>query len=136
MINSTIIQNYGVSLHGNPNCLPTIKAFPSFTNGVGAMGMIDGNPYVTSSIVKLEKLPQLTGGRSTYTVDVNIFFRQLRNFVIDTTLVPIDANMTGIRWPSAQATSIQNVIFNMPIDDAVQHVGLIGGGKAPLFWST
>ncbi|KAJ5593693.1 hypothetical protein N7537_010597 [Penicillium hordei] len=114
MINSTIIQNYGVSLHGNPNCLPTIKAFPSFANGDGAMGMIDGNP-------------------STYTVDVNIFFRQLRNFVIDTTLLPIDANMTGIRWPSAQATSIQNVIFNMPIDDTVQHVGLVGGGGEVFF---
>lgn len=49
MVNSTIIQNYGVSLHGNPNCLPVIKALPAFQNAPGAVGLIDGNPLVFTS---------------------------------------------------------------------------------------
>ncbi|KAF7862760.1 hypothetical protein EAF04_007632 [Stromatinia cepivora] len=109
MVNSTIIQNYGVSLHGNPNCLPVIKALPAFQNAPGAIGLIDGNP-------------------SSATLAVNIFFRQLRNFVIDTTLVPPSVNVTGINWPSAQATSLHNIVVNMPTVEAVQHIGLMGGG--------
>ena len=44
MVTSTIIQNYGVTLYGNPNCKPTIKASSNFTNGPGQIGLIDGNP--------------------------------------------------------------------------------------------
>ncbi|KAF7907389.1 uncharacterized protein EAF01_004975 [Botrytis porri] len=109
MVNSTIIQNYGVSLHGNPNCLPVIKALPAFQNAPGTIGLIDGNP-------------------SSAAVPANIFFRQLRNFVIDTTLAPPSINITGINWPSAQATSLHNIVVNMPTIEGVQHIGLTGGG--------
>ncbi|TGO44508.1 hypothetical protein BOTNAR_0808g00020 [Botryotinia narcissicola] len=110
MVNSTIIQNYGVSLHGNPNCLPVIKALPAFQNAPGAIGLIDGNP-------------------SSAAIAANIFFRHLRNFVIDTTLVPPSFNVTGINWPSAQATSLHNIVVNMPNVEGVQHIGLMGGGE-------
>ncbi|TGO43802.1 hypothetical protein BCON_0850g00010 [Botryotinia convoluta] len=116
MVNSTIIQNYGVSLHGNPNCLPVIKALPTFQNAPGAIGLIDGNP-------------------SSATMAANIFFRQLRNFVIDTTLVPPSVNVTGINWPSAQATSLHNIVVNMPTVEGVQHIGLIGGGELHFVFS-
>ena len=43
-ISSTVIQNYGVTLYGNPNCMPTIKASSNFTNGPGEVGLIDGDP--------------------------------------------------------------------------------------------
>lgn len=59
----------------------------------------------------------------------NIFFRQLRNLVIDTTLVPPSVNVTGINWPSAQATSLHNIVVNMPTVEGVQHIGLMGGGE-------
>ncbi|KAF7955127.1 uncharacterized protein EAE97_000386 [Botrytis byssoidea] len=115
MVNSTIIQNYGVSLHGNPNCLPVIKALPAFQNAPVAIGLIDGNP-------------------SSAAIAANIFFRQLRNLVIDTTLVPASFNVTGINWPSAQATSLHNIVVNMPTVEGVQHIGLMGGG-GEMFYS-
>ena len=46
MINTTIIQNYGVTLYGNPNCLPIIKAVADFANGPGEIGLIESNPWV------------------------------------------------------------------------------------------
>lgn len=53
MVNSSIIQNYGVSLHGIPNCLPVIKALPTFQNAPGAIGLIDGNLSVSTFTKKL-----------------------------------------------------------------------------------
>jgi hypothetical protein len=48
MISSNIVQHQGVSLHGNPNCMPVIKALSSFKNGNGKSGLIEGNPWVPS----------------------------------------------------------------------------------------
>ncbi|THV44472.1 hypothetical protein BGAL_0634g00020 [Botrytis galanthina] len=111
MVNSSIIQKYGVSLHGNPNCLPVIKALPTFQNAPGAIGLIDGNLSV-----------------STFTKKLRAWVNVLRNFVIDTTLVPPSVNVTGINWPSAQATSLHNIVVNMPTVEGDQHIGLMGGG--------
>lgn len=40
------------------------------------------------------------------------------------TLVPATSSVTGIHWPTAQATSIQNVIFQMSSDNGTQHQGI------------
>lgn len=45
----------------------------------------------------------------------NNFFRQIRNFILDTTAMPVSAG-TGIHWQVAQATSLQNIVFNMRSD--------------------
>ncbi|KAK0301952.1 hypothetical protein LTR01_009060 [Friedmanniomyces endolithicus] len=106
MINASIIDYYYTQLIGNPNCLPTIRAFPTFSGG---LGLIDGDQYGANGL----------GFGAT-----NVFWRQIRNFIIDMTLVPSTSSVTGIHWPTAQATSIQNVIFQMSSNNGTQHQGI------------
>lgn len=96
LISSSIIDYYMTQLIGNPNCLPTILAAPNFSGG---LGLIDADPYQSS-------------GNQGYG-STNIFWRQIRNFIIDTTQVAASSSITGIHWPTAQATSVENVIFNV-----------------------
>ena len=42
MINSSIIDYYYTQIIGNPICMPTIRAFSTFS---GAVGLIDGDEY-------------------------------------------------------------------------------------------
>ncbi|EMC99022.1 glycoside hydrolase family 55 protein [Baudoinia panamericana UAMH 10762] len=106
-ISASIIDYYYTQLIGNPNCLPTIRALPNFAGG---LGMIDGDQYVAGGNL---------GFGST-----NVFWRQIRNFIIDMTLVPASSAITGIHWPTAQATSIQNVVFQMSTATGTQHQGI------------
>lgn len=96
---------------GNANNRPTLKASASFTGG----WVIDGDPYFTSNQNWLS---------------TSVFYRQFRNFVIDTTAVPAGQAISGMHWPTAQATSIQFVTFNMVAGSSSQHQGLfIENGK-------
>jgi len=92
---------------GNPNCLPTIQAASNFSGS--SFGLIDGSLYGDNGL----------GFNPTVT-----FFRQIRNLIIDTTKMSAKDSPTGIHWPTAQATSIQNVIFNMNAENGTQHQGL------------
>ena len=67
---------------------------PSFSG----IAVIDSDPYDDS-------------GNNWYT-NQNNFFRQIRNFNIDLTALPASTG-TGIHWQVAQATSLQNINFNM-----------------------
>lgn len=96
MINSSIVDYYYTNLIGNPSCPPTIKAFPLWQGG---LGLIEANPYQP-------------GGSLGYGA-TNVFWRHIRNFVIDMTLIPQTSAVNGIHWPTAQATSIQNVVFEV-----------------------
>lgn len=109
MINSTIIDYYYTQLVGNPNCLPTIRAFSTFTDAPGSIGLIDGDPY---------------GGNGLKFGATNVFWRQVRNFILDTTLIPASVGATGVHWPTGQATSIQNVVFEMNRQKGTQHQGI------------
>ncbi len=61
----------------------------------------------------------------------NIFWRQIRNFVIDLNTILSTSQATGIHWPTAQATSLQNIVFKMSSNAGTQHQGLfIEGGQA------
>ncbi|KAK4962866.1 hypothetical protein LTR10_000493 [Elasticomyces elasticus] len=106
MINASIIDYYYTQLIGNPNCLPTIRAFATFSGG---LGLIDGDQYGANGL----------GFGAT-----NTFWRQIRNFIIDMTLIPASSSVTGIHWPTAQATSIQNVVFQMSSNAGTQHQGI------------
>ncbi|KAL6909089.1 glucan 1,3-beta-glucosidase GLUC78 precursor [Trichoderma evansii] len=89
---STPIQLwYYTHLIGDATNLPTLKASAGFSG----FAVIDSNPFGYTS--------------------QNNFFRQVRNFKIDLTGQPENTG-TGIHWQVAQATSIQNVIFNMNTD--------------------
>lgn len=82
---------------GDAVSIPTIKA----TAGFKGMAVIDADPYAD-------------GGINWFT-NQNNFFRQVRNFVIDITAMPATAG-AGIHWQVAQATSLQNIVFNMRTD--------------------
>lgn len=92
-------------LIGDANDKPTLKATADFTG----FGLIDGNPYTSSDL---------------NWVSTNVFYKQIRNLIIDTTGVAATTACTGIHWPVSQATSIQNVVFNMPTTSGVVHAGL------------
>ncbi|KAJ5128084.1 exo-beta-1-3-glucanase [Penicillium atrosanguineum] len=105
LISSSIIDQYNTILLGNPNSLPTLKASSSFSG----FGLIDGDKYYTAS---------LNWGST------NVFYRQVRNFILDMTSIPATSSATGIHWPTAQATSLQNLIFQMSSASGTQHVGV------------
>src|SRR5262249_52137603 len=43
----------------------------------------------------------------------NNFYRQIRNLILDLTIMPANALASGIHWQVAQATQLQNIVFNM-----------------------
>lgn len=94
LVSKPLVQLYYTQFVGDAITLPTIKASPSFQG----IAVIDSDPYGD-------------GGANWYT-NQNNFFRQIRNFVIDLTAMPASAG-TGIHWQVAQATSLQNIRFEM-----------------------
>ncbi|KAI9738277.1 MAG: hypothetical protein M1834_008775 [Cirrosporium novae-zelandiae] len=113
LISSSIIDYYMTQLIGNPNSPAVIKA----TSGFSGLGLIDGDQYQSDGD---------QGWSST-----NVFLRQIRNLVIDMTSIPGSSSATGIHWPTAQATSIQNVVIYMSEVSGTQHQGLfIENGSA------
>jgi glucan 1,3-beta-glucosidase len=94
LVSKPIIQLYNTQLVGDALKLPVLKAAPSFVG----IAVIDSNPYDDK-------------GQNWYT-NQNNFFRQIRNFVIDLTGLPRTVG-TGIHWQVAQATSLQNIRFEM-----------------------
>jgi hypothetical protein len=110
LISSSIIDYYYTQIIGNPNCLPTLLATSNFTG----LGLIDGSPYLGTGT-----RPGRTGFGPT-----NTFFRQIRNLVLDMTNIPANVSATGVHWPTAQTTSLQNIIFKMSAANGTQHQGL------------
>ncbi|KAI1006484.1 Glucan 1,3-beta-glucosidase [Podosphaera aphanis] len=97
IISSPLVQLYYTQFVGDAIKPPTIKASPNFVG----IALIDSDPYAD-------------GGVNWYT-NQNNFFRQVRNFVIDTTAMPVEHG-SGIHWQVAQASSLQNIVFNMRSD--------------------
>jgi glucan 1,3-beta-glucosidase len=113
VISASIIDYYYTQIIGNPNCLPTIQAAANFSLASG-LGLIDGSPYQGAG-------PRV--GKTGYGA-TNTFFRQIRNLILDTTNIPANLSATGLHWPTAQTTSLQNVVFNMNAETGTQHQGL------------
>src|SRR5205823_3085143 len=70
----------------------------------------------------------------------NNFFRIIRNFVLDTTSIPASNYGTGIHWQVAQATSLQNIRFEMSSAPGNLHQGIYmengsGGFMADLIFN-
>ncbi|KAK3302652.1 glycoside hydrolase family 55 protein [Chaetomium strumarium] len=97
VVSTPIIPFYYTQLVGDAASLPTLKASANFAG----MAVIDADPYNSD-------------GSNWYT-NQNNFFRQIRNFVIDLTAMPVEVG-AGIHWQVAQATSLQNIVFNMRTD--------------------
>lgn len=95
MIKNPIIMYYYSQFIGDANNLPVLMATPEFN----AIGILDADKY-------------LPYGFNWYT-NQNNFYRQVRNFVLDLTLVEPTRAVHGIHWQVAQATSLQNIVFKM-----------------------
>ena len=95
MVNQPLIQWYYTQFVGDANDLPVIKALPTFYG----IGLFDSDPY-------------LAYGFNWFT-NQNNFWRQIRNFVLDITDVDPTRPVHCIHWQVAQATSLQNIVFNM-----------------------
>ncbi|KAF2104320.1 glucan 1,3-beta-glucosidase [Rhizodiscina lignyota] len=94
MVSKPIIQYYYTQFVGDAIDIPVLKATASFQG----MAVIDADPYNDDG--------------SNWFTNQNNFFRQVRNFVIDLTGMPATAG-AGIHWQVAQATSLQNIRFEM-----------------------
>jgi glucan 1,3-beta-glucosidase len=99
LVSKPIIQYYYTQFVGDAVSPPTLKASAAFTG----MAVIDADPYQYDT--GLQYAP------NWYT-NQNNFFRQVRNFVIDLTAMP-PGNGAGVHWQVAQATSLQNIRFEM-----------------------
>lgn len=112
LVSTSIIDYYFTQLVGNPNSPAIIKASAAFTG----LGVIDGDQYQSS-------------GNQGWT-STNVFYRQIRNLVLDLTDIAASGGATGIHWPTAQATSLQNVEIRLNPDSGTQAQGLfIENGK-------
>ncbi|KAJ5161775.1 hypothetical protein N7492_007167 [Penicillium capsulatum] len=94
VVSKPIVQYYYTQIVGDAGDLPVIKASPKFAG----MAVIDADPYEDN-------------GDNWFT-NQNNFFRAIRNLVIDLTAVPKGAG-AGIHWQVGQATSLQNIRFEM-----------------------
>lgn len=94
LVSAPIVQYYYTQMVGDAVSLPTIKGAAGFKG----MALIDTDPYLDT-------------GANWYT-NTNNFYRQIRNFNIDLTGMPASAG-AGIHLQVAQATSVQNIVFNL-----------------------
>ncbi|KAI0199632.1 glycoside hydrolase family 55 protein [Astrocystis sublimbata] len=102
LVKKPIVQTYYTQFVGDALNVPTIKGSSDFDG----MGVIDANPY---DYTKNQDPPP------NWYINQNNFFRQIRNFIIDMTDMPTAYGKAsaGIHWQVSQATSLQNIVFNM-----------------------
>ncbi|QGA21686.1 hypothetical protein EYB26_009397 [Talaromyces marneffei] len=106
VVSSSIINYYFTQLIGNPNSPAVLKATPGFVG----LGLIDGDQY------------QPDGNQGW--ISTNVFYRQIRNLILDLTAIPASGGSTGIHWPTGQATSLQNVQIKLNADPGTKAQGL------------
>ncbi|KAK3322698.1 pectate lyase superfamily protein-domain-containing protein [Apodospora peruviana] len=105
VVSKPLIQLYYTQFVGDAVNPPTLKAAANFDG----MAVIDADPYNSNG--------------DNWWVNQNNFFRQIRNFVIDLTAMPVNKG-AGIHWQVAQATSLQNIVFNMRTDGGKENTQL------------
>ncbi|KAI5926494.1 putative Exo-beta-1,3-glucanae [Camillea tinctor] len=116
LVSDTLVDYYYTMTIGNPNCMPVIKATRNFTSG----SVYDANHSPPSGG---------SGWGST-----NVFFRQMKNLVIDTTDVAPSVELSAIHWTVSQATSLQNIVFKMSTNPDNMHSGMfIAEGSGGFF---
>ncbi|OHW93690.1 glucan-beta-glucosidase [Colletotrichum incanum] len=110
-----VIQYYYTQFVGDPNDMPIIKGCNEFQG----IALFDVDPYIPGA-----------SGQQWY-INQNQFFRQIRNFRFDLTDMPEstaendqDLVPTGIHWQVSQATSLQNLVFDMPTTSTTTAVGI------------
>jgi len=109
LTSSPIVMFYYTQLIGDATNLPTIKGMAQFTGGY----LLDPDPYDAM-------------GNSWFT-NQNNFFRQVRNFILDTTDNADD--FKAIHWQVSQATSLQNIVFNLVVGSQQTGVWMDNGSS-------
>jgi glucan 1,3-beta-glucosidase len=104
-VSKPIIDYYYTQIIGNPGCLPVLKASADFEG----RWLLDTNPYGANG---------LAWGAT------NVFWRQVTNLVLDITDIPPEKEVSGIHWPSSQATSLSNLVFRSSQAPGTLHQGL------------
>ena len=108
LVSKPITMYYYTQMVGDATNLPTILASAGF-NG---MAVIDADPYIYGE------------GATNWYTNQNNFFRQVRNFVIDIRQWGGGSTGAGVHWQVAQATSLQNIRFEMSSDPATTQQGI------------
>ena len=112
LVSAPIIDFYMTQIIGNPNDRPILKATDNFKG----FALIEGNPYRPGNAAN-------PAGSLSYGA-TNVFYRQIRNLILDTTAVSASSSIKAIHWPTAQATSLQNLSIRMNDQSGTQHQGL------------
>jgi glucan 1,3-beta-glucosidase len=105
IISAPIFDYYLTHIIGDANDLPVIKGSANFQGG----SLIDSNPYFTSEL---------------NWISTTVFFRTIRNLILDTTDIPAGNSVSAIHWPTAQATSLQNMVFELSDAPNNRHQGV------------
>lgn len=106
-ISKPIVMPYYTQMVGDAVNPPTIKGSSNFEG----IALIDSNPYYPG-------ISNPDGTGINWYRNQNNFFRQVRNFKVDLTGMP-EVNPDGVsgpaglHWQVAQATSLQNIVFQM-----------------------
>ncbi|KAI1325288.1 glycoside hydrolase family 55 protein [Xylariaceae sp. FL0255] len=118
LICTPIIQYYYTQFIGDALDPPTIKGCSNFSG----IALIDTDPYIPG------------GAGAQWYVNQNQFFRHIRNLIFDMQDMPLSTDdtgqpyvPTGIHWQAAQATTLQNLVFKMPLagdNNTPTHVGI------------
>lgn len=108
LITAPIIPFYYTQLIGDARRPPTIIGAANFEG----MALIDADPYI----------PGANGAQ--YWINQNNFFRSVRNFVLDTTMIPANNSGTGIHWQVSQSTSLMNILFKLSNVTGNVHQGI------------
>ena len=98
LISSPIQLYYDTHLVGDFETVPTLKGASNFVG----VAIIDSDPKDSNN--------------NNWWTNQNNFYRQVRNFKID--LTGMGNSGTGIHWQVAQATSLQNIEFDMNQDQS------------------
>ncbi|KAF7295343.1 hypothetical protein MIND_01073700 [Mycena indigotica] len=108
LVSKAIIMYYYTQLVGDARNPPTLIATSGFTD----IAIVDVDPYIPGG-----------NGAQWYT-NQNNFFRSIRNFVLDTRNIPAGNSGTALHWQVAQATSLQNIVFQLSTASGNNHQGI------------
>ncbi|GAB1315552.1 Family 55 glycoside hydrolase [Madurella fahalii] len=103
LVSSTIRSDVGTLIMGDPTNLPNLKAAATFNDTY----LLIGHGQHHSGLVG--------------------FFHGIKNWVLDSSLVPSATSITLLEWTVSQNNLLSNVAFNMPLG-AQGHIGLATPG--------
>ena len=109
LVSTPIQMYYYTQMVGDATDPPTLIASQDFEG----MAVVDADPYAYVDNTAIN-----------WFTNQNNFFRQVRNFIIDITQWAGGTTGAGIHWQVAQATSLQNIVFEQSDNPASKQVGI------------